>query len=148
MLNELAHNPKALLGNRLQCPEKVKTTSILRNNGRKGLIRFLPASVASIFAVWCIVLWLFGNEWKSLGVYYPLYPVSILIDKGSDLLEHWVINNPRTASHHDWVVVDLLDGLCYLVCGTIWYYLIGLGIRALWSRIRRPQMITQDGEGG
>ena len=96
----------------------------------------LPLILAGAFGIWCILVWTIGNEWKELFVYYPLFPSSILIKYLTDRLESLIIPNPDVATGRDWLLLDRIDGIAYLLAGWLWYFMIGVVMSKIIRRLK------------
>jgi hypothetical protein len=86
------------------------------------IIKLTPWLLAGAFGMWCVLVWVFGNEWKALFVYYPLYPWCILVEHVHKTFQAWLIVEPRTATGPDWLLLDRVHGLLYFVSGVVWYF--------------------------
>ncbi|SRR6266568_234616 len=97
-------------------------------------IRLIPWFLSGLFATWGLFVWFWADhEWWPVFLYYPLYPVSVLIERGIGAFRDHLVPDPTTASPEAWTSLDYFSGLVYLVCGFVWYFMIGAAVRwAIW----------------
>ena len=91
---------------------------------RARAFHVIPVGLASLYAIWCLLIIFCGGDWGPLFLYYPLWPFGI----GLELLIQSVPHK-LSESAQWWLVSGI-----WLLGGIIWYLLLGYLLP--WSACR------------
>ena len=101
-------------------------------------LKLIPWIFGSLFAAWTIFVYFTADHaWWPIFLYFPLLPFSILLDLGVDALGDWM--SPTTDAQY--ILLDRIAGLIWLIGGFVWYFFIGLVIQRviLYFRHRKKR---------